>query len=182
MLITIRELELKPLDFEELLPAEAIDLGSDGRLVAAVKTVGRAELFEEHHGKGQVLQDLRLHGSLSTRVEMPCARCLEPVETDLARDFDLLYRPERVGAKAGEVEITGAEAEISFYSGEGLELADAMQEQILLELPLRVLCREDCKGLCPTCGVDRNKETCTCEKPVDARWATLQELQSKFKQ
>jgi uncharacterized protein len=182
MLITIRELELKPLDFEEELPAESIDLGSEGTLVAPVQAAGRAELLEEHHGKGHVLQDLRLHGTLATRVEMACARCLEPVQRDVNREFDLLYRPERTSAKAGEVEVTGAESEISFYSGEGLELADALREQILLELPLKVLCREDCKGLCPSCGVDLNHETCSCEKPVDARWATLQELQNKLKQ
>lgn len=184
MLITIRELELEPLDFEEELPAAAVDLGSDGRLVAPVKTTGRAELFEEHHGKGLVLQDVRLHGELATRVEMPCARCLKPVERDIVRDYDLLYRPEPSlsgKAKSPELELSGAESEISFYGGEGLELAEVLREQILLDLPLRVLCGEDCKGLCPTCGVDRNRETCTCEKPVDARWATLQELQAKFK-
>ena len=185
MLITIRELEDAPLDFAVELAVGELDLGSDSqgsdfRQVTGLKASGRAELLEEHQGKRQVLQDIRVHGQLATSLQMDCARCLEPVVYAVKREFDLLYRPELSAAQAAELEIKGAESEISYYGSDGLELNDALREQVLLDLPLRVLCRQDCKGLCPTCGCNRNTEACDCAAPVDVRWAGLKDLQSKL--
>ena len=56
------------------------------------------------------------------------------------------------------------------------DLAPLVHDAILLDLPLAPLCREDCQGLCPYCGIDRNEDSCDCSAPVDARWATLDEL------
>src|ERR1035438_6864311 len=87
-----------------------------------------------------------------TSLESICARCLEPLIQDVKREFDLLYRP--LGADAGrdEISVTDAEAEISYYEGEGILLDDVVREQILLTVPLKLTCCEDCKGLCPHCG------------------------------
>jgi uncharacterized protein len=57
-----------------------------------------------------------------------------------------------------------------------IDLAPMVHDAILLELPLAPLCREDCQGLCPYCGIDRNEATCGCSAPVDPRWATLDGL------
>ena len=57
-----------------------------------------------------------------------------------------------------------------------IDLAPLVHDAIFLDLPLAPLCREDCQGLCPYCGADRNDESCDCQGPVDARWATLDEL------
>ena len=57
-----------------------------------------------------------------------------------------------------------------------VDLAPLVHDAILLDLPLAPLCREDCRGLCPYCGIDRNEDQCACQAPVDARWATLDEL------
>jgi uncharacterized protein len=59
---------------------------------------------------------------------------------------------------------------------EFIDLAPLVHDAIFLDLPLAPLCREDCQGLCPYCGVDRNDESCDCQGPVDPRWATLDEL------
>jgi uncharacterized protein len=181
MFLDIKDLEIRPLEFEEAFPAEAIDLGSEARMRSPLKTSGRAELVEEHHGKHQIIKDIRLRGHLSTGLELQCARCLEPVKQDVSRDFELLYRP--LGADAGrdELSVTDAEAEIGYYQNDGLLLEDVLREQVLLALPLKVTCRPDCKGLCPQCGKNLNQEQCSCSKEVeDPRWAALKDVRSRL--
>ena len=64
-----------------------------------------------------------------------------------------------------------------FYEGLGLELADLIKEQILLALPMQRICREECKGICPVCGANRNEVPCECHvKPADDRWIALKNL------
>jgi len=181
MLIEIRELELQPVDFDQEFAPAAIDMGSEVVQKGPLHAAGRAQLVEEHRGKHKTIKDIRLNGELRASLELPCARCLEPVAQDVKREFDLLYRP--LGADAGkeELSVTGAEAEIGYYQGEGLLLEDALREQVLLALPLKVICREDCKGLCPHCGKNLNLEPCSCAEPAeDARWSALKEIRSKL--
>jgi uncharacterized protein len=181
MLIEIAELELHPIDFQEEFPPDAIDLGADARQLSVLKTSGRAQLVEEHHGKHKVIKDIRLQGDLATTLELPCARCLDPVRQDVARVFDLLYRPLGTDAGNEELSVTAAEAEIGYYQGKGLLLEDALREQVLLSVPLKVVCREDCKGLCPSCGKNRNTDPCSCAPVVgDPRWAALKDLREKL--
>ncbi len=183
MLIEIQDLETHPIDFREEFNPGAIDLGPDLRQVSALHTEGHADLVEEHHGKDKVVQDIRLKGTLDTNLEVACARCLDPVVHQVNRDFDLLYRP--LGADSGheELSVTDAEAEIGYYQGEGLLLEDTLREQVLLAVPLKLLCREDCKGLCPQCGKNLNEAPCSCEKQFsDPRWSGLKEIRDKLNQ
>ena len=181
MLIELAELELHPVDFQEEYPPDAIDLGEDVRQHTLLNTSGRAQLVEEYHGKRNVIQDIRLNGDLATSLELPCARCLEPVVQDVTRKFDLLYRPLGTDAGNEELSVTVAEAEVGYYQGDGLLLEDAIREQVLLAVPLKVVCREDCKGLCPTCGKNRNTEPCSCTPPLgDPRWSALKDIREKL--
>ncbi len=83
--------------------------------------------------------------------------------------------------RADESSISEAETEIGYYQGEGLLLEDALREQVLLATPVRALCREDCKGLCPQCGLNLNVEQCNCEqRPSDLRWDALSEIKKKL--
>jgi len=181
MFFEIKDLELHPIEFEEKFEPGVIDLGSDYRQISPVESRGRADLVEEHHGKHKIIKDIRIQGRLTTSLESICARCLEPLIQDVKREFDLLYRP--LGADAGrdEISVTEAEAEISYYEGEGILLDDVVREQILLTVPLKLTCREDCKGLCPHCGKNLNQEKCSCavtwEEP---RWAALKEIRGKL--
>jgi uncharacterized protein len=78
--------------------------------------------------------------------------------------------------------ITTSETEIGYYEGDGLLLEDVLREQILLALPAKILCKEDCKGLCPECGRNRNTDPCDCAATsVDPRWASLQTIRSRVK-
>ena len=129
-----------------------------------------------------MVPDIRMRGDYSGRFEVPCARCVEPVEHPRAGSFDLLYRPIGVDAGAAERAISTSETEIGYYNGDGLVLEDVLREQVLLSLPEKTLCRADCKGLCPSCGRNLNTETCSCESAVtDPRWNALSGLRSKIK-
>jgi len=181
MFLDIKDLELRPLDFEEEFAPGAIDLGGEARQSTPLKTSGRAELVEEHHGKRKIIKDIRLRGRLSAELELQCARCLELVRQQVDREFELLYRP--LGADAGrdELSVTDAEAEIGYYQGEGILLEDVLREQVLLALPLKVTCRDDCQGLCPQCGKNLNQERCSCTVPVeDPRWSALKEIRGRL--
>jgi uncharacterized protein len=183
MLIEIQELELHPVDFREEFGPGVIDLGEDVRQRTPLGTEGRADLVEEHHGKHDVVQDIRLKGKLETSLEVACARCLEPVLLPVKRNFDLLYRPLGTDAGHQELSVTDAEAEVGYYQGEGLLLEDTLREQVLLAVPLKALCRDDCKGLCPHCGQNLNERACACIEDVeDPRWAALKDIRGKLNQ
>jgi uncharacterized protein len=181
MFMDLAELELHPIDFQEEFLPGVIDLGVDVRQLAPLKSSGRAQLVEEHHGKHAVIEDIRLQGALSTTLELACARCLDPVVQKVTRDFELLYRPQGADAGSEELSVTAAEAEVGYYQGEGLLLEDVLREQVLLAVPIKVICRDDCKGLCPTCGVNRNIESCSCAPPLgDPRWSALKDIREKL--
>jgi len=183
MFIEIRELEVHPVDFDEEFGPGALDLGPDLQQRDGLQATGRAQLVQEHHGKHLTIKDIRVNGKVSASFEIACARCLEPVVHDVKREFDLLYRP--LGSDAGreELSVTGAEAEIGYYQGEGLLLDDVVREQVLLAVPLKAVCRQDCKGLCPQCGKNLNEEQCSCAQLVeDPRWLALKDIRSKLEQ
>jgi len=181
MKIRIQDLEFRNLEFAHQFQPGEIDFGSEVRQVGSLQTDGRAELIREHHGGNESIDDIRLVGKLDGRIEVGCARCLEPVEIPISRSFDLLYRPLDSEKGSDEVAINEAETEIGYYSGDGMELEDSLREQVLLAVPIKTLCRYDCKGLCVTCGANRNEQLCSCDqsKP-DPRWAALGGLKDKL--
>ncbi|MDQ1451427.1 MAG: hypothetical protein QOJ51_5972 [Acidobacteriaceae bacterium] len=182
MLITVADLRLDPVEFDEHFSVDAIDYGPDIRQVGVLDAKGRADLIEEHRGHKQVVPDIRMRGDYSARFEMPCARCVEAVEHQLEASFDLLYRPIGVDATGAERAISTSETEIGYYNGDGLVLEDVLREQVLLSLPEKALCRADCKGLCPGCGRNLNTEQCSCASTeADPRWSALSDLRSKIK-
>jgi uncharacterized protein len=181
MFISLQVLEQKEINFREEFPPGTVDLGPDMRQSGPLRAQGRATLIEERHGHKGVIQDIRVVGDLATSVEVECARCLEPVTRDVKRNYELLYRPQGIDAGREEISVTDAEAEIGYYHGEGIDLKDIVREQILLSVPMKVVCREDCKGLCPHCGQNLNQGECKCPQPVgDTRWQALKGLKEKL--
>jgi len=181
MLIEVRELEDHPIDFDQEYPPGAIDLLPEVQQKTPLRGIGRAQLVEERDGKHQTIKDIRLNGEVRIALELPCARCLDPVVHQVERSFDLLYRPLGTDSGHEELSVTDAEAEIGYYEGEGLLLEDALREQVLLALPLKTVCREDCKGLCPHCGKNLNEIQCSCVDEVeDPRWSALKEIRDKL--
>jgi uncharacterized protein len=178
----VSELEREPVEFDLELEPEEVDMGGEAEQVGPLGAKGRAEVIHEHRGPREIVADIRLKGSFQGKFEVPCARCVEPVEIPLAADFDLIFRPLGVDGDAPERSITAPETEIGYYQGDSLALEDVLREQVLLSLPVRTLCKEDCKGLCPRCGANRNNQPCTCDEGQnDPRWEALGGLRSRIK-
>jgi uncharacterized protein len=116
-------------------------------------------VYVEKHGR-----DILLRGHLEGRLELHCSRCLTPYAAPVAADFDLLLAPGPEPASAGEEELSAADLDLDYYSGEVVDLESLIREQVILLLPLKPLCAESCKGLCPRCGADLNREPCTCQE------------------
>lgn len=181
MLISLKELELHRVDFQEEIRPDGIDFGEEIHQVRPLQCSGHAELVEEHRGHRERIEDIRVVGGFSTRLELNCARCLEPVLSDVAGEFDLLYRPRGADSGVKDRTIPQGEAEVSYYTGEGVLLEDVLREQVLLAMPLKAVCREECRGLCPHCGGNLNIEQCNCAEPLeDQRWSALKEIKDKL--
>jgi uncharacterized protein len=120
------------------------------------------------------LADIRVKGHLATKLAASCDRCVGPVEIDVNRDFDLLYWPMSSIARDEEIEISRDDLDVGFYPGPGVELRDVLTEQVILSVPMKVICSPDCRGLCPVCGANRNLEACHCPMPsVDSPFSSL---------
>jgi uncharacterized protein len=180
MLIRVADLQLHKLEFKQDFQPGDIEFGLDLNQVGALHAEGRAEVIVEHRGHKQDIDDIRVVAKLDATMEVGCARCLEPVQFTVNRAFDLLYRPLGVDRRAEEVSISEADTEIGYYDGDALLLEDVLREQVLLASPVKLVCREDCKGLCPQCGANLNDETCNCQQPGDPRWAALSDLKNKL--
>jgi uncharacterized protein len=187
MLITVLDLEKEPIRFDVAFDPGAIDYGAEAVQKGPLAVAGQADLIEEKRigeakGALRVVEDIRLRGTYSGAFQISCARCLEQVGQEVKGEFDLIFRPLGVDADASERAISTSETEIGYYEDGGLLLEDVVREQVLLTLPARTLCREDCKGLCPRCGQNLNSESCTCDKAlVDPRWTALSDLASRMK-
>jgi len=178
----VSELEREPVEFDLGLDPGAIDFGSEATQIGKLGTSGRAEILHEHRSAHEIVADIRLRGRYASSFEVPCARCLEAVRVPLSAEFDLIFRPLGVDAGAPERSITAPETEIGYYQKGSLWLEDVLREQVLLALPVRTLCRPDCKGLCPRCGANRNNQPCSCDEgPGDLRWEALAGLRGRFK-
>jgi uncharacterized protein len=172
MFLSIKDMEIRKVRFDETFQPGAIDFSdAELRQVTPLHAEGFAVLLAHTDG------EIRIRGRLQVEMESECDRCLGPAFFPLSADFDLFYRPMASIARDEEVGIDEGEAEIGFYEGAGLEVADIVKEQVLLNLPMQRICSEACKGICPICGSNRNESNCQCEvKPLDDRWKALRNL------
>lgn len=148
-----------------------------------------------------------LKGRLTATLELACSRCVEMFEVPVDATLDLTFVPAPVvkveAPKAAvdsaaparakktprhgheDVELDGSEVAeddlgLSEYTGDEIDLGAMMREQFYLALPMKPLCQPDCKGLCPVCGKNRNRETCSCESTwVDPRFEVLKNFRKK---
>ena len=141
------------------------------RIVAPVRLA-----FDIHKDKDK----FRLVGRVATELELSCSRCLEPFSMRVDQPFDLRYHPQSEASAEGENEIAEEDLETSFYRDEQIDLNELLREQFYLSLPMKPLCREDCKGLCSQCGTNLNNEPCDCAPAwEDPRLAALKQFKSR---
>jgi uncharacterized protein len=174
--LSVKELEVKKIRFDvEFPPGEILFEERGVRQVSPLRAEGEAELLNN------TLGEIRVQGKVAVDLEMECDRCLDPTQHRVANDFDLYYRPAPVETAHHEVALDEGESQIGFYEDGGMELGDVLREHILLSLPMQQICREDCLGICPECGANRNTVECHCEKKhTDDRWAALRELRGSL--
>lgn len=158
MIISLVRLPVAGLHFEHQYEAGELDAGKH-----------EFELSEPPHITGRIKQsglDMRVTGDLHAALTVPCDRCLQAVPVTVAESFNLVYVPvEAERVRKGEIELHGEDLEFSYYANDELEVDQLVREQLELALPARVLCRVDCRGLCPHCGADLNLEPCQCQPP-----------------
>ncbi len=119
-------------------------------------------------------RELFFKGRIDGSVIGHCARCLETYEFPLRKDFSFVLVPISEARSAGD---ESAEVDLAYYEGDEIDLTPMISEQIILALPTRPLCSEDCKGLCPSCGKNLNRETCNCStESGDPRLAVFRSL------
>jgi uncharacterized protein len=119
--------------------------------------------------------DLFFGGRVDGDIVGRCSRCLEEYTFPLALNFSFIYTPHRELGEGRELEAD--DTDLSYYEGDEIDLSPLLHEQIMLALPTRPLCREECAGLCPQCGVNRNLTACDChEERGDPRLAVLRTL------
>jgi DUF177 domain-containing protein len=173
MFLSIKDMELRKIRFDETFERGEIDFAEEWEQRSPLTVTGFAELVE--HSDGEV----RIQGKYAVEMGSACDRCLQPADFPLQSHFDLYYRPMSEIAREEEVEVDEGEVEVAFYEGAGIELKDIVQEQVLLALPMHRVCREDCKGICPVCGRNRNETPCDChrESHGDERWSALRKLE-----
>jgi len=97
--------------------------------------------------------------------------------------FDLFYTPaDAARDQGGERELFERDLDFAVYENDQIDLDEMVLEQLELSLPSRVLCREDCRGLCPQCGADLNVEQCQCKPQIDPRWRALADLKAEMEE
>jgi uncharacterized protein len=121
----------------------------------------------------EVGEGVLVRGSLRTAVRLSCRRCLEPVEHEVDTHVDLLFASPLEGEEEGD----DGEVYPLPPRGDVLDLTDAVREHVVLETPALALCREDCRGLCPSCGADLNHGACECApQAVPTAWEALKDV------
>jgi uncharacterized protein len=119
-------------------------------------------------------------GAIRGTIAIACSRCVAPVAVTFDERVRVTYvpaaevaDPEAAPADDDGVELAADELDVLPYDGEIVDLTPLVREQFVLAVPFAPLCKDDCQGLCPQCGVDRNQASCTCVRPADPRFAAL---------
>lgn len=124
---------------------------------------------------------IHIGGTIKGVIEVACHRCLGPFPFPLDEKVDVFLLEEQRIPEEEETELEEEEMDYEFFDGEVIEIDQLVAEQIFLALPLKVLCSESCKGLCPRCGANLNEEACKCEEGGnDSPFAKLGKLKGQL--
>lgn len=169
MLIEVSQIPPEGLDVA--LSEETLDLGEPADTWDGPATV-QCGLHLGRSGRGVLIS-----GSFTSDVALFCSRCLERFHFQVEDRFDLYCETGAEGTPDEEHELTDDELDVTYLEGGRIDTDHLLRENILLSLPVQPLCREDCRGLCPRCGVNLNQGACNCtEDRVDPRLQALRKL------
>ena len=147
---------------------------------AQVDLEGEATIKGSARFEGEAFREgtkVHVRGAITTDVDVACSRCAEPLTEHLEIPFEDVFVSVAEEPREKDLEVEGADLDEQLVEGNEVDLTEIIREQILLNLPEQLLCKEDCQGLCPQCGANRNLLDCDCGKEdVDPRWAALKNL------
>jgi len=154
--IDLKDLAHDKLSFSARFEPGVVDFAADN-----VRQIGTLDWSVTAERAGA---EIRLCGTLDTKIELMCSRCLEPARVQVSKPFDLFFRErdEALFDEDQEVELEERDTRTAFFTGTKLAIGDILREQVLLALPMKALCTVDCKGLCPVCGTNLNSSSCGC--------------------
>ncbi len=166
------------------------NLEDGGGRIAHVYAPGVLNLFDERvvlTGSASISGKVRrsggqvfVAGHIDAQAQVECDRCLRPVDLPVSTDFKVEYITDEDYKSSNVAELTEEEMALSVFDGETIDIDEIVREQVLLSIPARMLCQENCKGICPNCGIDRNEDECGCEtSDGDPRWSSLKKLANK---
>lgn len=161
------------------IPPEGLIIDFDN-FEASERGLKTIKPFSGHLRIKKLGYEVEVKGSLKGSVELTCDRCLEIYEYPIEENFEVLLLPNKSLNIEGERELEHEDMDVSFYEESFIAFGDILLEEILLALPFRKLCSSDCKGLCPSCGANLNKEKCQCKiYKKTSPFAALKDLLSK---
>jgi uncharacterized protein len=170
-------IEVNKLLNQTLRVARSIPMGGGRRPAEGVTYAEPVEVDFNLVGKEH---DVKLEGRFSTRLMLTCHRCLVVFERRLEQEVDLLFIPRDEMPDQIDVELADEEMNIASYL-DVIDLAQVIEEQVALALPMKILCDDECKGICPHCGINLNRGECKCEgKPLDDRLLVLKDIKEKM--
>ncbi len=173
MFIEVEDLKQEPLHVRHIFPVGEIKFfHADAVLGEPVAT----DFVLTHNDR-----DLRVDGNVETRISFRCSRCTKEFSKSFAANFDLTYLPQpKWTSEDAEIELKYDEMDVAYYDGIALDVNLMVLEQIELAMPMKFICREDCKGLCYKCGADLNEGACLCKtEETDSRLSVLLEFRQK---
>jgi uncharacterized protein len=155
------------------IPKEGLDLEFDEATASGSFTMPvRARLRVD-----RIDSEIVVRGELEVDLKFQCSRCLRDFSRSLTIPVDAVYHPvEELGAEERH-EVMSEELDMDFYAGEELDVLNLLNEQIALHTPMKPLCSDECRGICPKCGADLNYENCKCTAgSIDPRFEPLKKL------
>lgn len=174
MFIEIEDLKPEPLRVRHVYPV--------GRLILKHPDAALSEAVEADFVLAHKDRDLHIGGTVGTGICYRCSRCLKECSLPVTARFDLFYLPQPKWLKSEEeIKLKYEDMDIAYYDGIRLDVDLMVLEQIELSMPMKFVCREECKGLCFNCGADLNEGPCGCAaRQPDSRLAVLLEFQKKM--
>lgn len=167
----------------EDIPPEGLEVSfSDGRIVAGELGSQVCEISRRPLARLKLTRQggtVRAKGGFTAGMRLVCSRCLEEMDYELQGGLDMVFLPRsrEHRAPSEEVSLDQEDLDVIFYDGEVLDLGQSLADEVSLAVPMAPLCREDCLGLCPSCGKNLKDGPCGCEEgEIDPRWAKLAEL------
>ena len=168
MIIDLASVGTNAKQIELAFEPEDIDLNEGTRLTTNVAFTGD---ISRDGSKTHV------RGRIEAGVETDCVRCLEAVAKTIDVQFEDIFVDAAEEPKVDEIELGEDELDESLITSNEIDMAEVVREHLILAMTETVYCKEDCKGLCPKCGGNRNLIDCRCEdNEIDPRWAALKNL------